>query len=224
MKKILFILLLYSPFLTYSQNLSFEYSVGYGTYQLEDIRNLQNSMVNYLGLKITDCFPNYVTHTAALGLVSDQNYLGTNFSYLTTGGRLHRADYSGSYTADIIMNGYRLGAFYRYSFNTGFSPLNFYLQISPGFLFSKLRMTEQLTVYSESIEEINELSGLGLYLEPSIGVTYRFTNWLHLSLGAGYEADLFGTLYLSNQETNIKANWNGFRFYGGLNFIIPTFK
>ncbi len=62
-------------------------------------------------LKVTDRFPNYITHSGALGFVTGHHHFGSIFSYLTTGSRLHRADYPGSYTLDMIMNGYRLGAF-----------------------------------------------------------------------------------------------------------------
>lgn len=224
MKKLIIILLLYYPMQAYSQGLSLEYSIGYGTYQLDDIKNLQHSMLNSYGLEDTDCFPNYITHSVALGFVTGSHHFGSNLSYLTTGGRLHRGDYSGSYTVDMIMNGYRLGAFYRYYINTGFSPLHIYLQFSPGVLFSNLKMKEQVNVYSESAQETSTLKGVGIYLEPSIGATYRFTNWLHFSLGGGYEVDFLGTLKLSGQKTQIKARWNGFRLYGGLIFILPTQK
>jgi hypothetical protein len=224
MKRLLIILLLYYPIHAYTQGWSLEYSIGYGTYQLDDIKSMQHSMLNSYGLKDTDCFPDYITHSVALGFVTKHHHFGNNFSYLTTGGRLHRADYSGSYTVDMIMNGYRLGAFYRYYINTGLSPLYIYLQLSPGVLFSNLKMKEQVNVYSESAQETNKLKGVGMYLEPIIGATYLCTNRLHFSLGGGYEADFLGTLKLSGQKTQMKAHWNGFRLYGGLIFIIPTRK
>jgi len=224
MKKLLIILFLYYPVCAYTQGWSLEYSIGYGTYKLDDIKSQQHLMLNSYGLKETDCFPNYITHSVALGFVTGRHYVGSNFSYLTTGGRLHRADYSGSYTVDMIVNGYRLGAFYRYYINTGFSPLYIYLQLGSGVLFSDLRIKEEVNVYSESAQETNKLKGVGVYLEPTIGAKYRFTNWLHFSLGGGYEADFLGTLKLSGQNTQIKAQWNGFRLYGGIVFILPTEK
>ena len=224
MKKLLIILLLYYPINAYTQGWSFDYSMGYSTYQLEDIKSIQQSMLNNYGLKDTDCFPGYITHTGALGFFTGHHHFGSKFSYLTTGGRLHRSDYSGSYTVDMIMNGYRLGAFYRYYIKTGFSPLYVYLQLNSGVLFSNLRMEERVNVYSESAQEITKLKSVGMYIEPTIGATYRFTDWLHFSIGGGYEADFWGTLKLSGQETQIKARWNGLRLYGGLTFILPTTK
>jgi hypothetical protein len=217
MKKFVIFLLLYYSIQAYSQGWSIEYSIGYGTYQLDDIKNLQHSMLNnYYRLKETDSFPNYITHSVLLGYNAEHHHFGNDFSYLTTGGRLHRADYSGSYTIDMIMNGYRLGIFYRYYINTGFSPLSVYLQMSPGVLFSNLKINEQVKVYSESAQETTKLKSVGIYLEPTIGAKYRITNWLQFSLRGGYEVDFLGTMKLSGQETQIESNWNGFRLYGGL--------
>jgi hypothetical protein len=224
MKKFLIIFLLYYPIHAYTQGWSLEYSIGYGKYKLDDIRSQQHLMLNSYGLKETECFPNYIIHSVAVGFVSGHHHSGSSFSYITTGGRLHRADYSGSYTVDMIMNGYRLGAFYRYYNDTGFSPLYIYLQLGSGVLFSNLEIEEKVNIYSESAEETYNLKGAGIYLEPSIGAKYRFTNWLNISLGGGYEADFLGTLKLSGQKTQIKAHWNGFRLYGGIVFVLPTEK
>lgn len=224
MKKLIVILLLYCPASAYAQGWSLAYSIGYGTYNLGDVRSQQQFILNRYGLKATDCFPGYVTHSVALGFVKGRHHFGSDFSYLTTGGRLHRADYSGSFTVDMIINGYRLGLFYRNYVNTGFSPLSVYFQSGSGVLFSDLEINEQLNIYSESAQEINILKGVGMYLEPSMGAICRFTRWLNMSLGAGYEADFLGTLESEVQETQFKAHWNGLRLYGGIVFVLPTGK
>ncbi len=222
MKKLVIILFLYYPIQAYTQGEAFEYFLGYGTYQLDDIKSLQNSMLNNYGLKETDCFPGYITHTVSLGYDTKRHHFGSNFSYFTTGGRLHRADYSGSYTVDMIVNGYRLGAFYRYYNNTALSPLSVYLQVNPGVLFSNLEIKEQVNIYSESAQETTELKGVGIYFEPTIGVKYRFTNWVQVILGGGYEVDFLGTMKISGQETQIESKWSGLRLYAGFSFILPT--
>lgn len=221
MKKLVVLLFLCYPIKAYTQGWSLEYAIGFGTYQLDDIKSLQQSMLNNYGLKETDCFPNYITHSVSVGFITGNHHFGGNFSYRTTGGRLNRADYSGSYTVDMIVNGYRLGGFYRYYFNTGFSPLSIYLQISPGVFFSSLEILEQINIYSESAQETKELNGVGIYFEPTIGVKYRFKHWVHFSLGGGYEGNYLGTMKVSGRETQIESNWNGVRLYGGLIFVLP---
>jgi len=224
MKKFLVFLLLYLPLQAYTQGLSLDYAIGYGSYQLDDIKELQHSLINIYGLQETDCFPNYITHSVSLGYNTKQHYFGANFSYLTTGGRLHRADYSGSYSVDMVMNGYRLGAFYRYHFNTGFTPLSVYFQFSPGVLFSRLQIDEKMSIYTDSAQETTNFKGVGMYLEPTLGARYQLSKGVQVYFGGGYEFDFFGTLKVSGNETTLKAHWNGFRFYGGLIFTLPTNK
>ena len=205
----------------YSQGYTAEYSIGYGNYQLKDIKSIQKSMVGNYGLKITDCFPDNYTHTVTLGYLTGTNNFGIQMSYLTTGGRLHVADSSGSYVTDMYMNGYRLGGFYRSLIDTGLKPCQFYLQIASGVMISSLRIQEKMTIYNESQEVTTRLSGSGTYIEPSLGFSFRLAKICRLSAGVGYEIDIPNYMYYDNQKTDVKANWNGVRFYGGLTFIIP---
>jgi hypothetical protein len=224
MRKLLIVLLLCCPLLPVtgiSQGWSFEYAVGYGNYQLNDIKRLQSSNVGRFGLKETDRFPGYATHALGIGFVKGGHLLGGNFSYLTTGGRLHRADYSGSYTIDMIINGRRLGAFYRYYNNTDLAPLKLYLQMGSGAVFSELTISEQVNVYAQSVQETIQLKGVGMYIEPSIGAAFRIHQLLQLSLGGGYQFDFLNTMKLKGQETSVEAHWNGFRFHAGLIIVLP---
>ena len=224
MKKILIVSFLCLPMHVYTQGWSFEYSLGYGTYKLDDVKAMQDMMLKFngFGLKETDRFPGYITHSIALGYSTGYHHFGSNISYLTTGGRLHRADYSGSYLVNTIINGYRLGTFYRYYINTESASFRIHFQISSGVLFSNLKMKEKVHIFYHSAEESNTLKSTGMYMEPTIGVTYHFLDWLYFSLGGGYEVDFSGTLKFSGQETQMKAHWNGLRLYGSLLLILPT--
>lgn len=227
MKKILFLLLNCMVISTFAQKWTFEYSLGYGTYQLDDVKKLQDDVLKYthgFGVEETDRFPGYITHNGAIGFNFGNNHLGFNFSYLTTGGRLHRADYSGSYTCDMIMNGYRLGAFYRHYVRTGYAPLNVYLQFSPGVLFSNLKMDENTQIGSGSMTEKITFKSTGAYIEPTIGASYQINQWIQLSIGGGYEADFWGTLKLDGEKSTLKAHWNGLRLYCGLTITLPYLK
>lgn len=216
MKKQLIILLLFLPLNIFSQGWSFEYSVGYGSYKLKDIRSLQNSLINHYGLEVTDQFPNYITHTISSDYAVGSSKRGISLSYLTTGGRLDRADYSGSYTVDMVLNAYRLEAYYRYHFYIVSPALKLYCQVGTGAIYSTLDFSEQITIYSESTEELNNLRGLGIFLEPSLGASYRLNNLISFTIRGGYEADFLGSLRLNGSRTTMKAHWNGLRVYGGI--------
>ncbi|MCL3781267.1 hypothetical protein EMN47_12830 [Prolixibacteraceae bacterium JC049] len=224
MKKLIIALLLCFPIHVFSQGWSFEYSIGYGTYQLDDIKELQRTMINKRGLKETDAFPGHITHSLSVGYNTGFHSMGSTFSYLTTGGRLHRADFSGSYTVDMITNGYRIGVFYRHYIPTGHTPLSVYFQVTPGVIISNLDMKEQIKVYSQLDKKNTNLKGFGIYLEPTIGLKYQLSDRLYCSLGGGYEINFPSKMKQSGLETEIEANWNGLRLYCGLIFVLPTFK
>jgi hypothetical protein len=221
MRKLFLVLLLLSYQLMQAQEWLVDYSVGYGTYHLADIKNLQTSMDGHLGLKITDRFPGYITHTVSIGTPSEKSYTGGQFTYLTTGGRLHNADYSGSYKVDMILNGFRAGVFYKYMHQTAYLPLSFYMQLSSGVTFTSLNINESLSIYSESENKNSNLTAMGFYIEPTVGLMYRITNWLQLTAGGGYEANLWGNLMYSGQQTTLRADWSGLRLYGGVVYTLP---
>lgn len=225
--KNLFLLSLFisSHIFVFSQDWSVEYSFGYGTYRLDDVKTIQNSLQQYMsqyGAKTTENFPAWFTHSGAIGYITNRSHFGINFSYLTTGARTGVTDYSGSYYANIIMNGYRLGAFYRYYINTGFSALKLYFQVSPGMIFSGMKMIETIRIATESDSQTEKMKSKTAYFEPSIGMKYNVTNWINVSISGGYEADLGGKLQSGSSESVLKVHWNGLRVYASVGLTIPN--
>lgn len=221
MKKTALLFLFTIPsFLIFSQGIKFEYSAGYGSFQLTDIKSIQKSIIGMYGLQITDNFPNNFTHGIGFGFLQDNLEYGCKFTYLTTGGRLNVVDYSGSYTIDMIVNGYRLGSYGRFHVKTGLSRLNVFFQLESGGMSSNLKLYEEMKIYNESNQNSNELKGYGFYIEPTLGANIRIANRFNITLYGGYEFDFGGTLKLDNNKTGSKANWNGIRLNCGLSYII----
>ena len=210
----------------FSQGWSLEYSFGYGSYQLDDVKTIQNSLQQYMsqyGAKTTENFPAWFTHSGAIGYIANRSHFGINFSYLTTGARTGVTDYSGSYYTNTIMNGYRLGTFYRYYINTKLSAINLFLQASPGVIFSGIKMTESLTIATERDSHSEKMKSTSAYIEPALGVRYDATNWLNVSIRGGYEFDFWGKLKNATGEKSfLKAHWDGLRVYVGVGITIPN--
>jgi len=228
MKKLLKYLFLFFPVILNSQEAVFQYQLGYGSFQLKDVK----AMFDRVGLtfaKTTEYFPSNYLYSPSLGIISGQHYCGLKVTLFSTGARSHIADYSGESKADMIVNGNRLGFFYRYNIPHE-SKWNMYLQFEPGFVFSKLKIYEELVIGRRKIiDEILHFKSKGMYFEPSMGFRYKPLNWLHLALGCGYEIDAFGKMNLSYaSNSNIKYNgndkikWNGIRLYAGLILVIPN--
>ena len=230
MKK-LFICLFFFPVLLNAQGWTFQYELGYGSFQMKDIKAIQDRIADAMsmyGAQSTEYFPNHYIQSAAIGYNFGRHHLGINGAFLTTGGRVNVGDYSGNYTTDIVLSGYRLGAFYRHYIPSKTQWFNVYAQITPGVLFSNLKMNEELVIGNQKlIEENLKYKSIGAYIEPSVGILFKPLKWLHLSLSGGYEFDIWGRMKLTD-NTQIKyqdydkISWNGFRIYAGFMFVIPN--
>ena len=219
MNRFIILLLLMNIHSVYAQKVAFEYTLGYGSYQLHDVEEFQRKMVNSIPIALTknSFFPNYWIHSGTVGYISGQHYPGVNLSFLSTGSRMTTADYSGSYELDLILRGIRLGGFYRYYINSidiNKSP-HFFVQISSGVLFSHMDIKEKLNVGRYTNNERLHIYSKGTYVEPSVGISHFFTNWLSSSFLCGYEFDFGGTLKHEGQELQpkVKMKWNGIRTY-----------
>jgi len=233
MKKLLKYLFLFFPVILNAQEVAFQYEFGYGSFQLEDIREIQNrvrfSMSSY-GAQITESFPNHYIQSGAIGYIAGQHHFGASGAFLTTGGRVHVADYSGEYKTDMVLTGVRFGIFYRYYFPKNTQWWNMYIQATPGYLYSRLKIYETLVLYDRKlVDEKLFLNSKGAYFEPSIGARFKPLHWLHLSLGCGYEIDAWGKMKQTNLYSTTtkyrgddKIRWNGFRLYAGLMLTIPS--
>ena len=229
-KLFIFPLLFFSAILS-AQEWTFQYEFGYGSFELRDIKTIQDNIANAMseyGAKSTEYFPNHYIQSAAVGYNLGRHHFGINGAFLTTGGRVHVGDYSGNYTADILLSGYRLGAFYRHYIPSKTQWFNIYAQITPGVLFSRLGMSEELFIGNQKlIEENLKFKSIGAYIEPSIGILFKPLSWLHLSLSGGYEFDAWGKMKQSDSNTQImyhgddKIRWNGFRLYASFMIVIP---
>jgi len=233
MKNLLKYLFLLFPAILNAQFVAFQYDFGYGSYKLEDVRAIHDrirSVVMWqIGARTMENFPNHYIHSGAFGYIAGQHNFGISGAYLTTGGRVHVADYSGEYKTDMVLTGTRFGGFYRYYTLKESKWLNMYLQIAPGVLQSRLKIDEKFMLGDRKItEEKLYFFSRGMYIEPSAGVCFKLLKWSHLSFGCGYEINAWGKMEQYNISNNSlkyqgddKIRWDGFRLYASLILTVP---
>jgi hypothetical protein len=115
-------------FSTQAQELVFGYSLGYGKYQLGDIKSLQENDIKNNVKEIKDyyerdfqykspeTFPDGLFHDAYAGIKFSFHEIGLKYDYFTTGGRNQIIDYSGELRKDLILSGDALGIYYKIHF------------------------------------------------------------------------------------------------------------
>ncbi len=211
-----------------SQDINVEVNAGYGFYQLNDVKTLQQSMLGSAqipNLKSVEEFPNGFYPSISVNyLFGPKNSIGISFLRYTTGGRNHLADYSGEYKIDMILDGYGMGVKYQRGVYLQ-NKFAFILQIETGVIFSELDVDEKLTVYKEVMSSDHiSLESTGIYAEPMVKFSYNFIDDLNLQFSSGYNINFMGKMKVDGEKTDFVSNWSGLRLMLGVSYTFTTHK
>lgn len=221
----LIILLLVTSLQSYSQKLKFSLDLGYGSYKLEELKEMQEN-ISRDPIETVTSFPSNIYYAAQIELLlGDNHVLGLSYNYYFTGGRNHVEDYSGEYKLDILVHANRLGVKYRYQLKP-FDDLQ--LVISPGFqgglLLSKMDINESMIIQNlEDSSNGYNYKYYSLFLEPLVQCSYPLGNSFSLDLKLAYEFDLdkeLEKLYDDGQQRGVRCDWSGFRAQLGIAYYI----
>lgn len=213
-----------------AQEFTAEYNLGYGTYRMSNMKEKLSGIKvepDLVGLRATDNFSGYMLQDARIGFAWKKHHAGVLFSYMNTAGRNHLADYSGEFSAEIRLKGYKTGAFYRFTVADGVwgnMPLRPYVQLSTGMVANRLQSHTHLLIDGTPIVEFGEkMKGTNFFLEPAIGAQLRVCKYAAVNLSIGYEWDPVRNMY--DEKTELKndaeADWSGLRVQAGLIFYMP---
>jgi len=203
------------------------YSVGYGSYKMNDMKDLLDYAFQSMrpsmpkGLAIVDNFPPYITHTINASIKRNRNEFGLSGSFLTTGGKIAYSDYSGKYIEKLTFTGYRIGTLYRVytdESKLGKCTLSFFGEVSPAIMFTHLGYKATLDIYEQNIhQEGNDnisTNAAGFSIQPMFGGRLDVTRNISFSASLGYDFELGSKL--STTDNRYRADWSGFRLNGGV--------
>lgn len=227
-KQITFIILALVATIAVNAQVKMSYTVGYGDYAMNDMNKLLDSSLKLIQgqfppeVRITDKFPGYITHNVDVTYQLKRHEFGLKGTYMTTGGKIAYADYSGEYYEKLTLNGYRIGAMYRFHFlksNIGNLPLSFYGELSPAITFTSLKYKALLSLPDYNINEVNlgdnvGTNETGFSIQPLIGAQLFVTHNIFVTLSGGYDIEFGSTLSTTNNI--LRADWTGFRVNGGV--------
>ncbi len=233
MKKVYYtITIILLTFNAISQNINIGIKIGYGFFQLNDIKNFQKSIKKNnisQNIKSVETFPGNFIYSFSLDYkMKNNNTLGLEFSTTNTGGRNHVKDYSGEYKLDMLLNNYRLGIAYKANYKLT-DRIKLLPQIKIGGVFSTLDIKENITVFDSTLvsENYNFLA-LGIFIKPSISFSYNFFKDISVIINSGYELDLGGKThlkgdnkaYLISNNNIVYTNWSGYRISVGISYYL----
>lgn len=227
MKKTTIILFCILMCLQAKAQFSISYSFGYGTYKMDDMKNILtsakeaiNSQYPGLDAQIVDNFPGYITHTLDVGYRIQQNEFGQKATFLTTGGKLSRADYSGEYEEKITLSAYRQGVFYRnYFYTSNMSnnrSLSLFGEISPSVVFTKMKTEGHTSIGNETqhMDQIH-LNSTSFAILPQIGLKFNLNPHIGFLLSSGYDFNFGSGIDKLGGNT---IDWSGFRVSLGASY------
>lgn len=206
------------------------YSIGYGDYVMSDMNEILDASLRSIqsqlpaGVRITDNFPGYITHNIDASYQIKRHEFGLKGTYMTTGGKIAYSDYSGEYYEKLTLNGYRVGAMYRFHFvksKLGSFPLSLYGELSPAVTFTNLKFNALLSLPDYDINETNtedivSTKETGFSIQPLIGAQLFMTRNIFVTMSGGYNFELGS--YLSTTNDRYRADWSGLRVNGGVGF------
>jgi hypothetical protein len=233
MKKIVFVFLI--PFLFHyskGQDVNFGAGIGYGIYQLEEMKEFQIRLRDNLYPFNVNCleqFPDYIFYTFNADYqLKKNNSIGLDFCYYYTGARNQSKDYSGEYLLDMYLSGYRTGICFKENIISD-DLISIYAVAEIGSLYSVLITEESVNIYNTLMySKKTDFRSLGAFFEPSFSCSYRLLKNLRIGFKAGYELDISNKLHLKGNRNQIissftSANWAGFKFSIGVSFSPKLF-
>jgi hypothetical protein len=232
MKKYISLLILYL-IIAFNANAQFSasYSLSYGNYKMDDMKDFLNNMtkaIEYqlsgIPVAVVDNFPGYIIHNLDLSYNIKRHEIGFRGTYMTTGGKIAYSDYTGEYSETLLLNGFRLGANYRFYFpfvdSNKSGSLCLFAEISPGITFSKLKSREYIKIFDhrQETDENLDLSTNGISLLPQLGIKWQIAKHIGIHLSGGYDFQLGSRFKYEGAETKITSDWSGIRINGGVSF------
>jgi hypothetical protein len=204
---------------------------GLGFYRMKELKGFNTSVYESLPFKadVISNYPPFFYYQAVFLLSYKKFSVGVQAGYSSTGSRISSKDYSGEYLFDASIHCWSPGLHLDISLATIGTKSRLSLYTEGGVAFSRLNMSESLTVYDQKyISSSYSFKVRNYYLEP--GLKFRHTIFYNISaeLTAGYfiqsgkrdlRTDKNEMILVGSHALN--AEWTGFRCGLAVMFFIP---
>jgi hypothetical protein len=207
----------------FSQRLVAGFSAGVGSYSMDDLKLLNESVKPSFDCKLVSDFPPYPYYQFSLLMNEEKYSFGLFYGFQSTGSRISAKDYSGEYYFDLNVQSHNLGL---YADMNLLQKNKFRLAVyaKPGIAFSNLDISEYFTILDTVLaDEKASFKATAFFLEPGIDFSCLLIPSVSTGLHAGYSLQMGGQNFhpegqkesiLVTEDTGekIKPDWSGFRF------------
>lgn len=212
---IIFAMIALWPLCSSALEYNFTMNTGLGSYGMADLKDLNNSTVSTLPFraKIVDDFPAFlnISGEGSISLKSGTR-IGLVLGLATTGSRIAYSDYSGSYTDDIKATCISYGVRCEMTVFRITDALGLRAAIGAGTLFTDAKVKETMRIGNESESQSSTIESMSFYVQPEVKFAYEFGPMLEAGAYCAYLVDSRAKYQLNEHDTDIKSDWNGFRF------------
>lgn len=226
-KYILFLLLSFVSAVAMSQ-VSISYSIGYGTNNIEDMRDLLKHKLEIIkpmttNATISDDFASPLIHTVEISYTYKKEEFGVQISMLNTMGRItyDKPPFFAENTEEKYdLKGIRLGTMYRRPIKEltigSKYKLVLFGEFSPGVSISTLKYSGSYKFNNGIDNADGNVSKVSISVLPSVGGRFNFTKDIGLQAAVGYDLNFGGKIDDSYQS---KIDWSGVRAKAGVYYI-----
>jgi hypothetical protein len=211
----------YKPFEV--ESYGFEVRVGYGSCAMnslkKDLHYYQKQLQDSIPVKVVNDYPPYYNFGVS-GFVDFEDWdFGASFTFYSTGGRIHYADYSGELGFEHLLKGYNFGPFARYKFLRS-DKFNADLTVQMSYQHTNLLSSAWHRIGADEERESAEFYSDSFAFTVLLGGKYYITPWLYMGGRFGYFFDSKGLFrLLENKEirlvdhegVDMTSDWTGWR-------------
>lgn len=206
-----------------SQKLDFRPEVSFGTFNMDDLKGLQNAYTSHsvVNIKSISSFPAYWGYGMSLIAPLRSGFsVGISSEFYSTGARNFYGDYSGYYSFDLLARSFNEGVLGSYKIRLDSSHA-IILELSQGIKFSYLREQEKLSLNHNLTNDYNNFRSLSYWFKPVIRYEYTISGSFKAGVYFGAEFNPQSYLYLKGRndiyltgenQHKISINWSGLRF------------
>jgi len=203
-----------------SQDFNIGYEGGYQSYNMSDLKEINDHTLKRISFdaRITENYPAYIYHSPFISYRFKNFGIGVRYNFKSTGSRISREDYSGSFKLDSKIKSHSSALFVNYRLYK-WQEIKIKLASDFGYSYSVLNFIESLKLTNIDEETMNtDVVANSFYVNPGVEISYPIA-FFNLGIKAGYHIDVYsGNLHVKEDKEakliktggeNVKANWSG---------------